>query len=184
MSRLFKFVTIATAMGFAVAMTARAGRFTLTSPTIMEGGIVPSAHIYNGFGYHGPNLSPQLDWSGAPAGTKSFAVTIYDPDAPHPGGWWHWLVFDIPADVHELPEGAGSGGALPAGAIQSLTDFGSTDYGGPAPPPGRMHRYIFTVYALKVARLEVTSGDAPGIVDQAIRRNAIAQTSIVAKFGK
>ena len=184
MSRVFKFVTVAAALGVAVAMAARAGRFTLASPTILEGGIVPNAHIYNGFGYNGPNHSPKLSWSGAPSGTKSFAVTMYDPDAPHAGGWWHWLVFDIPASVHELPEDAGSGAGLPAGAIQSLTDFGGSGYGGPAPPPGRTHRYIFTVYALKVAKLGVSSTAAPAEVDRAIRKAALAQTSVTAKFGK
>jgi Raf kinase inhibitor-like YbhB/YbcL family protein len=184
MSRFFRYATVAAAVAFAVAVAARAGKFALSSPTIIEGGIVPNAHIYNGFGYSGPNRSPELSWSGAPSGTKSFAVTMYDPDAPHLGGWWHWLAFDIPADVSGLPEDAGSGAGLPAGVVQSLTDFGSSGYGGPAPPPGRTHRYIFTVYALKVAKMGVSSAEAPAKVDQAIRRNALAQASITAKFGK
>ena len=184
MSRFFGYLTLATAITLAMAVAARAAKLTLSSPTVIEGGIVPNAHVYNGYGYSGENRSPQLLWSGAPAGTKSFAVTVYDPDAPHPGGWWHWLAFDIPANVDGLPEDAGSGRGMPAGAIQSLTDFQTTGYGGPCPPPGKPHRYVFTVYALSVAKLGMSASEPPGKVDQAIRRFAIGQASITAKFGK
>ena len=184
MSRFFGYLTLATAITLAMAVAARAAKLTLSSPTVIEGGIVPNAHVYNGYGYSGENRSPQLLWSGAPAGTKSFAVTVYDPDAPHPGGWWHWLAFDIPANVDGLPEDAGSGRGMPAGAIQSLTDFQTTGYGGPCPPPGKPHRYVFTVYALSVAKLGMSASELPGKVDQAIRRFAIGQASITAKFGK
>lgn len=184
MSRFFGYLTFATALTLVMAVTARAGRFTLSSPTIIEGGIVPNAHVFNGYGYQGENKSPQLAWSAGPSGTKSFAVTMHDPDAPHAGGWWHWLVFDIPASAEGLPEDAGSGKGLPPGAVQGMTDFQTRDYGGPCPPPGRAHRYVFTVYALKVAKLRVSAGDPPGRVNEAIRQNALASVSITAKFGK
>jgi len=184
MGRFLGYLTLATAIALVTAVAARAGKLTLSSPSIIEGGIVPNAHVYNGYGYHGENMSPQLSWADAPSGTKSFAVTMYDPDAPHPGGWWHWLVFDIPADAQGLAEDAGSGKDLPAGAVQSMTDFQTTGYGGPCPPPGKPHRYVFTVYALKVAKLGLAASTPPGRVDEAIRRFALGQASITAKFGK
>lgn len=99
--------------------------FTLTSNDLRDGDKMPETQVFNGMGYNGDNLSPHLAWSGAPAGTKSFVITVYDPDAPTGSGWWHWGVANIPADVTELPQGAGSGkGGLPAGAVQTRTDFG------------------------------------------------------------
>jgi len=184
MRKFFGLLTFAAALTLAMTVAARAAKFVLSSPSIIEGGIVPNAHIYNGYGYHGANRSPQLSWTGAPPGTKSFAVTVYDPDAPHAGGWWHWLVFDIPAGADGLPEDAGNGTGLPAGAVQSMTDFQTTGYGGPCPPPGKPHRYVFTVYALSVAKLDLSAKDVPAKVDEEIRRHAIGQASITAKFGR
>ena len=115
--------------------------FTVISNSFKDGDYLPSDFILSadfGFGCAGGNKSPHLKWSGAPAGTKSFAVTCYDPDAPTGSGFWHWLVVNIPANVSELAEGAGSaGGKLPAGALQTRTDFGAPGYGGPCPPRGR-----------------------------------------------
>ena len=159
---------------------ADAAPLVLTSPTLAENGLVPREHVYSGC--NGLNRSPALSWSGAPAGTKSFAVTVFDPDAPHPGGWWHWLVFDIPADAKGLAENASD--ALPRGAVQSRSDFGTAAYGGPCPPPGRPHRYVFTVYALKTANLAAAANDPPAKVDAAIRRNAIAQASLTARYAR
>src|SRR4051794_14803356 len=105
---------LATALGGPV----QAAGFTLSSPTAKPGAKLPDTHVFNGFGCSGKNLSPALKWSGAPKGTKSFAVTVYDPDAPTGSGWWHWVVINIPASTTELPEGAGSadGKGLPAGS--------------------------------------------------------------------
>src|SRR5438067_2094273 len=114
---------------------------TLTSSSFKEGATLGMDHILSadyGFGCGGGNKSPHLAWSGAPAGTKSFALMVYDPDAPTGSGFWHWVMFDIPADTTELPKGAGDPKAAtaPKGATQSRTDFGVPGYGGPCPPQG------------------------------------------------
>ncbi|MEG3134551.1 kinase inhibitor [Rouxiella sp. T17] len=131
--------------------------FTIKSNDLQDGEKMPNAQVFNGMGYEGDNLSPHLSWENAPAGTKSFAITCYDPDAPTGSGWWHWGVANLAADLAEIPTGAGSDkGNLPAGAVQTRTDFGKAGYGGAAPPQGEHHRYQFTVYALDVEKLEVS----------------------------
>jgi Raf kinase inhibitor-like YbhB/YbcL family protein len=135
---------------------ANAQSLTLTSPDIKEGGTIGNEQVFKGFGCSGANISPALSWSGAPSGTKSFAVTVYDPDAPTGSGWWHWVVFNLPANATSLPKGAGDvkKKLMPKGAIQSRTDFGSDGYGGPCPPPGdKPHRYQITVFAVDVDKL-------------------------------
>jgi hypothetical protein len=127
--------------------------FTVSSDSFNDGDYLAMTHVGSddhGFGCTGDNKSPHLKWSGAPAGTKSFAVTCYDPDAPTGSGFWHWLVVNIPPNVTELALGAGSGGdALPKGALQTRTDYGFAGYGGPCPPQGdHPHRYLFTVFAV------------------------------------
>lgn len=166
-----------------ILSVASAEAFSVSCPSLSEGGWVPMTHVYKGGGFNGANRSPALHWFHIPAGTKSFAVTVYDPDAPHPGGWWHWLVVDIPASASGLSEGARPGAGLPAGARQTRNDFNTGDYGGPAPPPGKPHRYIYTVYALKAAHLNVSGGDAPSKVATAIDADALAKVSITAWFG-
>lgn len=127
----------------------------LISHDLQDGEKLPNRHVFNGMGYDGDNISPHLAWDEVPAGTKSFVVTCFDPDAPTGSGWWHWLVANLPADTRVLPQGAGSGQAeLPEEAIQTRTDFGQTGYGGAAPPKGETHRYIFTVHALDVEKLQ------------------------------
>lgn len=183
MSNIFgiAFIAIAAMM---TSVSAQAGKFTLSSPTIADGRTVPDIYIYNGSGYTGENRSPKLSWSGAPAGTESFAVTVFDPDAPHEGGWWHWLVFNIPPTVTKLPEGAGSGVGLPTGAVQAKNDFGEREYDGPAPPSGKPHRYIFTVYALKTAKIDLGGNASPASVDAAIAQNTLAKATITARYGR
>lgn len=127
--------------------------FTISSNSFKDGDYLKMTHAGSadhGFGCAGENVSPHLKWSPGPAGTKSFAVTCYDPDAPTGSGFWHWLVVNIPPDVTELPLGAGGkGGALPKGALQTRTDYGFAGYGGPCPPEGdHPHRYLFTVHAV------------------------------------
>ncbi|MEY9847314.1 YbhB/YbcL family Raf kinase inhibitor-like protein [Streptacidiphilus sp. MAP5-3] len=153
---------------------------TVTSDDISDGAVLPDAQVYA----HG-NTSPQLRWSGAPAGTKSFAVTCYDPDAPTGSGFWHWTVFDIPADVTELPTGAGSGDfkGLPAGAVQVRNDYGTRDFGGAAPPPGDgPHRYVFTVYAVDQEKLDPDADASPAVVGFNLRFHAIGRGQLIAEY--
>ena len=138
------------------------------------------AQVYAGFGCRGDNRSPALSWSGAPRGTKSFAVTVYDPDAPG-RGWWHWVIYNIPATVTALPAGVGDTAQhlAPSGSKQGMNDFGMAGYGGPCPPAGdRPHRYEFRVLALKVDTLEV-SGNEPAA---RISAQALAQSLAIAHF--
>ena len=121
---------------------------------LISDGIAADADIDLRFaepGVGGRNVSPGLSWSGAPEGTRSFAITCFDPDAPTGSGWWHWVVTDIPATVTSLAEGA----ALPAGSRTWHNDYGYPGWGGPWPPPGPAHHYVFTVFAVGVERLDV-----------------------------
>ena len=160
--------------------------FVLSSPQIAEGATLTASQVYNGFGCQGENISPALQWQGAPAGTKSYALTVYDPDAPTGSGWWHWVVFNIPADVKALPAQIGAQGqGLPAGAIQSLTDFGQPGFGGACPPVGdKPHRYQFTLHALKVARLDLPASSMPALVGFMIHANEVASTRFTAYYGR
>jgi len=161
--------------------------FTLSSPTIKPGSTLTQAQVFNGFGCNGQNVSPALAWSGAPAGTKSFAVTVYDPDAPTGSGWWHWLVINLPAATTGLAEGAGAadGKALPAGAGQGRTDFGAPGFGGACPPQGdKPHRYIFTVYALKTDKIDVPPDATAALIGFMLNANKLATASFTAKYGR
>jgi hypothetical protein len=117
-------------------------------------------------------------------GVKSFAVTCYDPDAPTGSGFWHWLVVNIPANVNELAEGAGSaGGKLPAAALQTRTDYGAPGYGGPCPPEGdHPHRYMFTVFAVKADKLEVKADTSAAVVGFNLHFNTLARAEIMGLF--
>lgn len=159
------------------------GTFTLSSNSL--GGQATVNEEFNGFGCTGKNESPQLSWENAPEGTKSFAITMYDPDAPTGSGWWHWLVFDIPADVNELAAGTGNltSGLAPKGAVQSITDYGAGGYGGPCPPEGHgLHQYIITVYALKTDKLGLEAGTNPAVVGYYLWNNTIEKASIVTYY--
>ena len=163
--------------------TLLAQTFTLTSKDI--GGQMTLQQVLSGFGCTGRNLSPELSWENVPTGTKSFAVTMYDKDAPTGSGLWHWVVFNIPATVTELKQGAGdvSKNLLPSGAIQSATDFGVPGYGGPCPPQGdKPHQYIITVYALKTENLGPDSKATPALVGYYLNGNTLAKASIVAYY--
>ena len=180
---LFGFVSF-----FAAQASGGAAAFELKSPDIAAGYRIEDAFIYSSFGCTGQNLSPALEWTDPPAGTKSFAVLLHDPDAPTGGaGFWHWLAIDIPAAVRSLPRGAGApdGSKLPAGARQLETDFGEVGYGGPCPPQGHgVHRYVFTVYALPVEKLDVKSTDRTAIVGFTISQSALAKASITATYSR
>lgn len=154
--------------------------FTLTSPNL--GGQAVLDQVFNGFGCTGKNISPALDWKGAPTNTKSFAVTMYDPDAPTGSGWWHWLIFNIPSNVDSLKEGAGNSDSqlMPIGAVQSVTDYGEVGYGGPCPPIGDgIHQYVITVYALDVEKLDLDKTANPALVGFNINAHTIEKASLV-----
>jgi Raf kinase inhibitor-like YbhB/YbcL family protein len=143
--------------------------------------------VFGGFGCTGKNISPALAWSGAPEGTKSFALLVHDPDAPTGGaGWWHWLVLNIPASATGLAKDAGKadGSGLPAGAAQINTDFGAPGWGGPCPPVGdKPHRYVFTLYALKTERLDAGGGSA-SLAGYMVNGNAIGKATLTGRFGR
>lgn len=160
----------------------------LTSGSFKDGDYLAQAHILSadyGFGCGGGNQSPHLRWQDAPAGTKSFAVTCFDPDAPTGSGFWHWVVVNIPPHVTELPLGAGNpaSGALPAGALQVRTDFGKPGYGGPCPPQGdHPHRYLFTVHAVSMDALPVTADTAAAVVGFYLNFNTLARASLMGLY--
>ena len=159
--------------------------FTLRSNDV--GGQATEKQVFNGFGCSGANVSPQLSWESAPEGTKSYAVTMYDPDAPTGSGWWHWLIFDMPATTQQLPSNAGNVGAnlAPVGSIQSMTDFGQPGYGGPCPPAGHgSHKYIITVFALKVEKLGLDEKAPPALVGYNLNANTIQKASIIMYYGR
>jgi Raf kinase inhibitor-like YbhB/YbcL family protein len=161
--------------------------FTLASESLTNGGEVPLKHVFSSFGCTGGNISPELHWAGAPEGTKSFALTVYDPDAPTGSGWWHWTVVNIAASTTSLVEGASHPGKsrLPAGAMEARTDFGTAGYGGPCPPEGDApHRYVFTIHALKEPSLPLNA-DSPGAqVGYYLHFATIEKASFTVTYGK
>jgi Raf kinase inhibitor-like YbhB/YbcL family protein len=154
-----------------------ASALTLSSSDFTAGGKIAEAQVFNGFGCKGGNISPALSWSGAFEGTKSFALLVHDPDAPTGSGWWHWIVYNIPAGTTSLPAGAGDPkkNLLPQGAVQGRTDFGEPGYGGPCPPPGKPHRYYFRLYALKVPKLDLAADASAALVGFSARSQAIGK---------
>ena len=162
------------------------GGFRLTSTTWREGGTVPPESVYDQSGCHGANLSPEMDWSGAPSNTKSFAITIFDLDSPKSGGWSHWVMFNLPANLSKLDAGAGTAESkrAPIGALACLNDYGTRGYGGPCPPPGAMHRYVVSLYALKVDKLPVDRDVPPAKVVKQIETNALAVARMTVKYGQ
>ncbi len=168
---------------------ANAQSMSLTSSEIKEGGTIANEQVFKGFGCTGDNVSPGLSWSGAPGGTKSFAVSIYDPDAPTGSGWWHWVVFNIPSNVTSLPKGAGDvkKTLMPKGAIQSRTDFGADGYGGPCPPAGdKPHHYQITVFAVDVDKLPDAKNDAASaaLVGFDLHFHTLAKATLTGLYGR
>lgn len=175
------------ALGLALPLAAQAVNFTIESPDVKPARTIPEVHVFNGFGCVGANLSPALSWRHPPKGTRSFAVTAYDPDAPTGSGWWHWVVYNIPADVTELKTGAGSveSPQLPPGSVQGKTDFGTAGYGGPCPPVGHgKHRYIFTVHALKTEKLDVPADATAALIGFMINANRLGKATLTGIYSR
>lgn len=167
---------------------AAAADFNLSSADFNANADLANKFVYQGMGCHGDNVSPALSWSGAPPATKSFALLVHDPDAPTGGaGWWHWIVYNIPATANSITQGAGTadGAALPKGAAQGKTDFGSKGWGGPCPPQGHgKHHYQFTLYALKVDKLAVPEGASAALIGYMANANALAKAQLVGLYGR
>jgi Raf kinase inhibitor-like YbhB/YbcL family protein len=168
-----------------VALTAAsvAQAFTLSSPDIAENRQLDQRQVFQGFGCAGGNVSPALAWSNPPAGTKSFAITVYDPDAPTGSGWWHWTVVNLPATTHALPAAVSE--QLPAGAVQGRNDFGTAQFGGACPPVGdKPHRYQFTVWALKVDKLPLDNQASGALVGYMLNANVLGKATLTAVYGR
>jgi Raf kinase inhibitor-like YbhB/YbcL family protein len=179
-------LVLSTAWGMTAAY---AQSMSLTSSEVKEGGTIANEQVFKGFGCTGNNVSPSLSWSGAPSATKSFAVSIYDPDAPTGSGWWHWVVFNIPANVTSLPKGAGDvkSKQMPKGVVQSRTDFGADGYGGPCPPSGdKPHHYQITVFAVDVDKLPDAKDDmaSAALVGFDLHFHTLAKASLTATYGR
>lgn len=176
------FIALGCLLSTLIASPAVAQEFNVTSPTVSEGGMLTNAHVFEGFGCEGENQSPQLSWSGAPDETQSFAINVYDPDAPTGSGWWHWTVVNLPASTTSISPNASTYGSLPSGALEIRNDYGSVGFGGACPPPGEVHRYIFTVYALGTERLELPENPSNALVGFMIRANMLDSASITAVY--
>lgn len=165
-----------------------ADQFTLTSPQISPGDTLSQDQVYDGFGCTGANISPALEWSGVPPETKSFVLTVFDPDAPTGlGGFVHWVIFNIPATETALPENAGNPERqlAPEESIQTVNDYGEVGFGGACPPPrDAPHRYQFTLYALKARHLDLDSSIRPAVVGFQANYYAIAKASLETYYGR
>lgn len=169
-----------------LASPAFAAPFVLKSKDAGPHGMLGKRFEYDGFGCHGENRSPELHWSGAPAGTRSFVLTIFDRSAVRltKSGWWHWVMFNIPASVHALRQDAGNPGSglAPQGSGEGLTDYGTIGYGGPCPPQGDpAHEYVVTLYALKT-RLPVQGRVTGAQITYMARHGAIARAHLVLRY--
>lgn len=168
-------------------VTPKTPTFVLASEDILPNNPIPQRFESDDFGCMGENSSPELHWTGAPAETKSFAVTVYDPDAPSGSGWWHWMLYDLPADTDRLDPGVGTlnSSNLPGHAMQALSDYGVAAWGGTCPPVGdKAHRYVFTVHALKVDQLDIPDHATPAMVGYIIHANTLETASFNAHYGR
>lgn len=174
------------ALGLLTAGAANAQGFTVTSPDVTEGGTIKAEQVFKGGGCTGNDISPVLNWTGAPAGTKSFAVTLFDPDAPTGSGFWHWVILDIPPTTSGLVKNAGDLKAhlAPEGSIQVRNDYGGPGFGGPCPPPGPPHHYVFTVFAVDAATLGPKADATPAVVGFNLHYHTLAKAMLTGMYGR
>lgn len=170
-------IAVAASLG-AIAAPVAAADFTLTSPDVAEGTSIRPAQYWNSFGCTGENMRPALNWVNSPEGTKSFAVTFYDKDAPTGSGLWHWVAYNIPASATGV-----DGKSLPAGAVEGNTDLGQPGFFGPCPPVGRKHTYAYTVHALKTDKLEIPAGATAPLTGFFLYQNTIATATLSVTAG-
>lgn len=178
MRNIFKFCSV---VSLIISLPVHAGSLTLSSDDIEQGKFMDKKQEFNGFGCTGENLSPHLSWSNAPQGTKSFALTAYDPDAPTGSGWWHWQIINMPVNVTELSMNAGSvkGDFTPVGSTQINNDYGSPSFGGACPPEGHgVHRYRFTLHAISVEKLELPADASGALAGYMINAHSIESSTI------
>lgn len=178
MHSAFKLLSV---LSLSISSSVFAGSLTLTSKDIVQGEFMPKAQEFMGFGCSGADMSPHLKWSGAPEGTKSYAITAYDPDAPTGSGWWHWQLVNIPKNITELASGAGSTkkNLAPQGSVQVENDYGSRGYGGACPPKGHgVHHYRFTIHALSIDKLELPEGASGALAGYMINANTLESSTL------
>ena len=181
MKTLFKTLSVASVLAVSSPVVAK---MTLTSSDISHGSFMDKTHEFQGFGCSGNDKSPQLSWSGAPEGTKSFALFAYDPDAPTGSGWWHWQVINIPANVTSISTGAGTsnGADIPKGSKQLSNDYGSIGFGGACPPEGHgAHRYQFTIYALSKT-LELPEAASSALTGYMVNAHSLGSATLEALY--
>jgi len=187
MKQLTKFSYLILTAFFVSCSTSHAKAFKVKSSEIKYGGMIKETHVFDGFGCSGKNISPQISWKNAPKDTKSFAITVYDPDAPTGSGWWHWFLVNIPSSYEEIPSnfGAQNKFSLDEGILQVRNDFGQYKFGGPCPPKAdKRHRYIFTIHALKVEKLDLDKNATAALAGFMINQNSIAKTSFMAFYDR
>lgn len=166
---------------------ANSAMLKINSTDIAPNATINNKHVFNGFGCTGENISPQVSWSNPPLGTKSYALTVYDIDAPTGSGWWHYVAINIPLTYQELPSGFGAENkfSVKDGIKQVRNDFGLYKFGGPCPPvDNKAHRYTFTIHALKVEKLEVPESATAALAGYMINQNTIATTKFTGFYKK
>lgn len=182
---MLKQTALAVALISSFAVPAMATDFFINSQAIRDGQPLAKAQVGpTTFGCDGGNISPDVSWSNAPASTKSFVVSLNDPDAPTGSGFWHWVVYNIPAYTTGLPVDAGSGKGLPKGAVQAPNDASVKGFMGACPPPGSAHHYILTVKALDVSKLELPKNATPALIGFMSNAHTIAKASITGTYAK
>jgi Raf kinase inhibitor-like YbhB/YbcL family protein len=172
---IFSVLVICAVYGSNKLMVENATKFKLNSHSFSDRADIPKKYTCDG-----DDVSPELHWTDQPPAAKSFVLIVDDPDAPS-GPWVHWVLFDLPGDAHDLPEGAGKSAPLPSGAQQGINDFKKTVYGGPCPPPGKPHRYFFKLYALD-SKLSLKASPAKAEVEKAMQGHILGQAELVGRY--